>query len=82
MNTKANVVEDDDRYNARICEHCGCELEWAECHMIDCEDGMYDLGEEDCINYDLGTYVKCRECDGEGGHWYCPNAKCKPEKKA
>lgn len=60
------------------CPKCGYQMDWAECHMIDCEEGYYDLGEEDCINYDRGTYVVCRECEGKGGHWYCPNKDCPP----
>jgi hypothetical protein len=58
------------------CKKCGCEMDWADCWMIDCEEGYYDLGEEDCINYDPGTYVKCSECEGNGGWWYCPNKEC------
>lgn len=60
------------------CPHCGYQMAWADCHMIDCEGGQYDLYEEDCINYDPGTYAKCEECDGEGGRWYCPNKDCPP----
>jgi len=60
------------------CAKCGNQMDWAECHMIDCEEGYYDLGEEDCINYDPGTYAMCGECEGEGGWWYCPNEDCKP----
>lgn len=60
--------EDDYHY----CGTCGSELDWADCYMIDCEEGYYDLGEEDCINYDPGTYMKCEACDGKGGWWYCP----------
>jgi hypothetical protein len=66
----AQPMDDSDRYVT--CKVCGNDMEWAECYMIDCEEGFYDLGEEDCINYDPGTYVKCRECDGNGGWWYCP----------
>ena len=58
------------------CPKCGSCMDWAECHMIDCEEGYYDLGEEDCINYDPGTYAKCTECDGNGGWLYCPIMSC------
>lgn len=61
--------EEDD-----TCPECGTPMEWSPCHMIDCEEGNYDLYEEDPINYDPGTYAACSECDGEGGSWYCP--KC------
>jgi hypothetical protein len=74
---KPDFLDDDERY-PKSCEVCGWDMEWAECHMIDCEDGAYDLGEEDPINYAPGTYDTCRECDGKGGWWYCPNDKCQP----
>lgn len=63
------------------CKHCGWEMDWAECHMIDCEDGVYDLGEEDCINYDPGTWATCYECNGKGGYWYCANQACDQGKR-
>lgn len=69
---------DDDYDEEPACKHCGYQLDWAECHMIDCEDGWYDDYEEDCINNDPGTYVICRECNGKGGHWYCANKDCNP----
>lgn len=65
-------------WDDRSCPHCGSCMDWADCWMIDCEEGYYDLGEQDCINYDPGTYAKCQECDGNGGWWYCPNKSCKP----
>jgi hypothetical protein len=60
------------------CSHCGGQMDWADCWMIDCEEGYYDLHEQDCINYDPGTYAKCSECEGKGGWWYCPSKECKP----
>jgi hypothetical protein len=70
--------EEPDYEDEPSCPHCGYQMDWADCHMIDCEDGVYDLGEEDCINYDRGTYATCQECKGQGGWWYCPNKDCKP----
>lgn len=58
------------------CEKCGNEMDWADCYQIDCEDGQVDVGEQDCINYAPGTYVKCDTCEGKGGWWYCPNKAC------
>lgn len=73
----------DDEYEEEpTCKHCGYQMDWAECHMIDCEDGQYDAYEQDAINNDLGTYVKCYECNGQGGHWYCPNKDCNPPSDA
>ena len=68
----------DEEPDWHYCPHCGNDMDWADCWMIDCEDGEYDLYEEDCINYGPGTYAKCQECDGNGGWWYCPNKDCKP----
>lgn len=68
----------DDYDEEPTCKHCGYQMDWAECHMIDCEDGQYDAYEQDAINNDPGTYLKCYECNGKGGHWYCPNKDCNP----
>lgn len=69
---------DYDDVEIPSCKHCGWDMSWADCHMIDCEDGEYDAYEEDCINNDPGTFVTCHECGGKGGHYYCPNEKCLP----
>lgn len=68
-------IPDIDYDPTPVCK-CGHEMEWADCWMIDCEDGYYDLGEVDCINYGPGTYEKCTGCDGQGGGWYCPSKSC------
>ncbi len=78
MAEQAQIFDHLDYDDRRACSRCGWEMEWAECHMIDCEDGVYDAYEEDCINNDPGTFVNCSECHGKGGHWYCPNDKCHP----
>jgi hypothetical protein len=72
----AEPMDDSDRY--ALCKHCGWDMEWAECLYLDCEDGQYDAWEYDSINNAPGTYEICRECNGAGGHWYCPNKKCQP----
>lgn len=69
----------DQEYDARVCDKCGSDLEWVECHMIDCEDGWYDEYEEDPINCSPGDYRKCGECGGEGGWFFCP---CCPTKNS
>jgi hypothetical protein len=54
---------------------CGAEMFWAECHMLDCWDGEYDLHDEDAINYAEGTWAPCGECDGKGGYWVCDDSE-------
>lgn len=78
MDEQALGFDDCDWDDTPCCPHCGGMMDWADCHMIDCEDGVYDLGEEDPINYDPGTYATCGECGGKGGWWYCPDKNCKP----
>lgn len=62
----------DDR---RSCPKCGNDLEWIECWMIDCEDGAYDLYEEDPLAYAPGEMAKCSECDGKGGWLVCTSCE-------
>jgi hypothetical protein len=65
---------DDDR---SACPKCGGDMEWADCWMIDCEGGWYDLSEEDPVNYGPGDMARCSNCDGEGGWLYCPDCEKK-----
>lgn len=68
---RESPLEIADEYDDRLsCPKCGNDMEWVECWMIDCEDGLYDIGEEDPINYGPGTMIKCNNCDGNGG-WFC-----------
>jgi hypothetical protein len=63
---------DDDR---RSCPKCGNDLEWVECWMIDCEEGTYDLYEEDPIYYSPGERASCSGCGGAGGWLVCANCE-------
>lgn len=53
------------------CAKCGGEMEWADCWMIDCEDGYYDIYDEDPVNNSPGDMATCQECGGRGGWWFC-----------
>lgn len=53
-----------------ICPDCGAELVWEDCPDF-CEDGAYDLYEENPIEYAPGETAPCDTCDGRGGWWYC-----------
>jgi hypothetical protein len=67
---------DDER---NCCPKCGNDMEWADCWMIDCEEGTYDLYEEDPIFYSPGDRASCTECGGKGGWLYCPNCEKSPD---
>jgi|KBSMisStaDraftv2_1062788.scaffolds.fasta_scaffold136889_6 hypothetical protein len=62
-------------YDAPCCKKCGTELEWANCWQVGCEDGTYDLYEDDPIYYSPGQRASCEECDGKGGWLYCPTCE-------
>jgi len=57
------------------CPKCGNEMDWEDCWMVDCEEGTYDLYEEDPIFYSPGDRAGCEECGGKGGWWYCPSCE-------
>lgn len=77
MNDRAHLPSEQHFEYDRtpICEKCFGEMDWADCWMIDCEEGFYDAYEEDCINNDPGTYVRCEQCEGEGGWWFCQSCE-------
>lgn len=68
--------DDGEWAGAPYCKKCGNGMDWADCWQIDCEEGVYDAYEEDCINNDPGTWMTCETCEGKGGWWYCPNPAC------
>lgn len=53
------------------CLRCGGELEWEECHE-GCDDGWWDMHEEDPMAYEPGETEWCLVCQGEGGWLACP----------
>jgi len=55
----------------KCCGTCGSELEWIDCYMIDCEDGMYSLYDEDPVNFSPDDMDVCSECGGDGGWLVC-----------
>jgi hypothetical protein len=56
-----------------VCENCGALIEWEDCY--NCENGYIDLYDKDPLWYDEDDTERCSVCAGEGGWWYCPNAK-------
>ena len=60
-----------------FCPDCHLELEWQECQAIGCEDGFYDAYEfDDPLWFEPYTMVRCEECHGHGGDWYCIQCQC------
>lgn len=60
-----------EEFDYPCCKKCGGDLEWIDCWQHDCEDGWYDLHDEDPINYEPGDRARCNECDGNGGWSVC-----------
>ena len=60
-------------YGDSTCTICGSPLEWEEC-WNGCDDGYFDMYDEDPLWYDEGEEM-CEICRGTGGYWVCPNAK-------
>lgn len=57
---------------------CGAYMEWEDCDvcggdgMRECMDAPDEWG-EDCPS-EVNHLITCRECDGRGGWWWCPDA--------
>lgn len=60
---------------AWTCAKCNSEMEWEDCHA-GCDDGYFDGYEDDPLWYQPGEMVRCHECGGEGGTWWCPDREC------
>lgn len=56
-----------------VCKICGSSMAWEDCG--ECDDGFIDLYDEDPIFYDEDETEVCEMCKGNGGWWFCPNAK-------
>jgi hypothetical protein len=67
-----------DHDEPATCPECGADLEWADCWQCHGEGGWHDCGEDCCPCLDKEEIdTLCDECDGEGGHFWCPNKECK-----
>ena len=51
---------------------CGAILDWKDCGN-GCDEGYFDMYEEDPSWYDYGDFEECEECHGRGVYWVCPN---------
>lgn len=72
---RESTLAQAEEYDVPCCKKCGNELEWVDCWMIDCEEGSYDLYEEDPIFYSPGDVGVCEECGGKGGWLVCQNCE-------
>lgn len=57
-----------------VCTVCGAPMEWQDC-WNGCDDGYFDLYDEDPLWYDEDDVQACDICDGKGGYWVCPDAE-------
>lgn len=60
-----------------LCPTCDGEKEWVECWHCH-GDGGFDsdaLMEQDPLWYDGVAWEACRECEGRGGFYLCPNCE-------
>lgn len=64
-----------EEYDEPCCKKCSGDVEWVPCWMIDCEEGSYDLYEEDPIFYSPGDRASCSACGGKGGWLVCRNCE-------
>ena len=63
-----------------VCAVCGMCMEWEDC-WNGCEDGFFNLYEEDPLFYDEDDTEVCEICKGQGGYWVCPNAENHPKEE-
>ena len=65
---------DDWASEEHICPVCGLDMEWEDC-WNGCEDGFFNLYDDDPLWYDEDDTEVCEICKGQGGYWVCPNAE-------
>ncbi len=56
------------------CDKCGGGLEWDDC-TNGCDEGYFDLYDEDPVYYDEHDVEPCQICQGQGGWWLCPTCR-------
>ena len=54
--------------------------EWEEC-WNGCEDGFFNMYDDDPLFYDEDDTEVCEICQGMGGYWVCPNAENHPKEE-
>lgn len=61
---------------ALTCFLCDAEMEWEQCAQCG-GDGGFDGYEEDPLWYLPGEEIQCVDCNGQGGHHWCPTKTCR-----
>jgi hypothetical protein len=78
MSDEQYVIEtwEDEPSHGPYCEHCGSEMSWERCDQ--CEDGYsdHDCGEDCCCCLVPEPNVRCGQCGGKSGWWWCWNSAC------
>lgn len=46
---------------------------------VGCEDGFFNMHDDDPLWYDEDDTEMCDICEGRGGYWVCPNAEHHPK---
>lgn len=69
---------DDGEYAE--CPKCGGDAMYYRCHEPGCEDGWYDMYEDNPNEYEPGDVEMCDICQGKGCWWVCDN--CAKQKAA
>ncbi|MFN8493159.1 MAG: hypothetical protein U0350_36485 [Caldilineaceae bacterium] len=64
-----------------VCSVCGAPLEREDC-WNGCDDGYFDMYDEDPLLYEEGDVEVCNICRGRGSYWVCPNAQNHPASEA
>lgn len=62
----------DDRGDPGECPKCGGFALHFKC-WNGCDDGWFDMYDEDPLYYDPGDQEPCDVCDGKGSYWVCQN---------
>lgn len=64
------------------CSHCGHDtIHWSDC-AAGCDDGFFNLYDEDPLWYDDGDVQGCEDCFETGVQQWCPQCGKDPRKKA
>lgn len=58
----------------KFCKTCGSVMEWEQC-WNGCEDGFFNMYDEDPLWFDEDDVEICEICNGMGGYWVCPNVE-------
>lgn len=67
MSDESEPIEDFEDEVSGLCPFCASELQFEDCNAC---------GGEGWTDRDTSLALRCKECEGDGGWPYCPNAFC------